>query len=151
MTSKFDTAAADAALALDPDLRAAGWAPIPEEDPFIGLIGPCWGRMQDGVLQYAFVAEKRHCNRSGIVHGGMVLAFIDQSVGTTAWELNGRAPQVTIDLNTHFIGAVRPGDFVEAQCRILNRTRSLLFVSATLTVAERIVASASGIYKVLGK
>lgn len=132
------------------DPSVDGWSVLHEkEEPFIELIGPCWGRVVEGVLHYAFLAEPRHCNRSGVVHGGMLLAFIDQSVGTTAWEMNGRKPQVTIDLNTHFIGAVRPGDFVEAKCAIVQRTRSLLFVSASLDVADRVIANANGIYKIL--
>lgn len=119
------------------------------EEPFIELIGPYWGRVVDDVRRYAFVADDRHCNRSGVVHGGVLLAFLDHAAGTTAWERNARRPQVTIDLNTHFIGGVRPGDFVEAFCTIVQQTRSLIFVSATLQVAGGIVANANGIFKIL--
>jgi len=39
---------------------------------------------------------------------------------------------------------------VEATCRIVRQTRSLVFLTCTLIVGERVVATASGVWKVLG-
>ena len=64
---------------------------------------------------------------------------------------NARQPQTTVQLDIHFVDAVRVGDFVEARCTVVRRTRTLVFMSAELVVGERVVATANGIWKTLGK
>jgi acyl-coenzyme A thioesterase PaaI-like protein len=39
------------------------------------------------------------------------------------------------------------GEFVEARCRVVHRTRSLIFMSAELLVGNRVVATANGVWK----
>jgi acyl-coenzyme A thioesterase PaaI-like protein len=99
---------------------------------------------------YAFMAEPKHHNRRGIVQGGMLMTFADRSMGMTCWYANERQPQATIQLDVHFIDAVQIGEFVEAKCRVVRRTRSLIFMSAELVVATRVVATANGVWKSLG-
>ena len=50
-----------------------------------------------------------------------------------------------------FIAGVKIGDFVEAHCTVVRETRSVLFIESKLKVGTRIVASASGIWKILGE
>jgi acyl-coenzyme A thioesterase PaaI-like protein len=51
----------------------------------------------------------------------------------------------------HFVDAVQIGEFVEAKCKVVRRTRSLVFMSGELVVGERVVATANGVWKTLGK
>jgi len=62
-----------------------------------------------------------------------------------------RQPQMTVQLDMHFVDAVRVGDFVEARCTVVRRTRTLVFMSAELVVGERVVATANGVWMTLGK
>jgi acyl-coenzyme A thioesterase PaaI-like protein len=68
----------------------------------------------------------------------------------TCWYANNRKPQATIQLDVHFIESVQIGEFVEARCRVIRRTRSLIFMSAELLVGNRVVATANGVWKALG-
>lgn len=77
------------------------------------------------------------------------MAFADRSMGMTAWHSNSKRPQATAQLDVHFTDAVQIGEFVEARCRVVRRTRSLIFMSASLEVGERVVANANGLWKVL--
>jgi acyl-coenzyme A thioesterase PaaI-like protein len=97
------------------------------------------------------MAQPKHHNRRGIVQGGMLMTFADRSMGMTCWYANERQPQATVQLDVHFIDAVEIGEFVEAKCRVVRRTRALVFMSAELVVGERLVATASGVWKTLGK
>ena len=99
---------------------------------------------------YAFMAEPKHHNRRGVVQGGMLMTFADRSMGMTCWYANERQPQATVHLDVHFIGPVQIGEFVEAKCRVVRRTRSLIFMSADLVVGTRVVATANGVWKTLG-
>src|SRR5437588_4838576 len=131
------------------DPAAAGWEPYRDEG-FIGLVGPFWMRRSGDSYLYAFIAEPKHHNRRGVVQGGMLMTFADRSMGMTSWYANERQPQATVQLDVHFIDAVKIGEFVEAKCTVVRRTRSLVFMSADLVVGARIVATAKGVWKVLG-
>ena len=132
------------------DPAAAGWEPYHDEG-FIGLVGPFWSRpWGEDSYRYAFMAEPKHHNRRGVVQGGMLMTFADRSMGMTCWYANGRVPQATVQLDVHFIDAVQIGEFVEAKCEVVRRTRSLIFMQGELVVGERTVATAKGIWKSLG-
>ena len=126
-------------------------------DGFIGPIGPwCMRRNGDSYL-YAFLAsyrrrrsssssgERAAHNRRGVVQGGMLMIFADRSMGMTCWYANECQPQATVQLDMHFIDAVAVGEFVEAKCKVVRRTRSLVFMSAELVVGDRVVAAANGV------
>jgi acyl-coenzyme A thioesterase PaaI-like protein len=81
----------------------------------------------------------------------MLMTFADRSLGMAAWFANERRPQATIQLDVHFIDAVQIGEFVEAQSRVVRRTRSVIFMSGTLVVGTRVVATANGIWKSLAR
>ncbi len=126
-----------------------GWIIRDDEPGLIALVGPLWQRDKDQNLAFGFVAEEKHLNRRGVVHGGMLMAFADQALGLTAREVNGGLPQATIQLDTQFIAPVTVGEFVQVKAHVVRRTRTILFMRGTLVVGERAVASSQGIWKVL--
>jgi len=131
------------------DPATAGWEPY-QDKGFIGLVGPFWMRRCGESYLYAFRAEPKHENRRGVVQGGMLMTFADRSMGMTCWYANAHQPQATVQLDVHFIDAVAIGEFVEAKCRVVRRTRSLVFMSGELVVGDRVVATANGVWKTLG-
>jgi acyl-coenzyme A thioesterase PaaI-like protein len=56
---------------------------------------------------------------------------------------------VTIQLNTHFLAAVTPGEFIELKGEVTRATRGLVFVRGILSVGDREVAAVDGIWRVL--
>ena len=134
--------AADAAV-FDP--AAAGWERVKAHN-FGEHVGPIWRR---GDPRFGFVAADKHSNHIGIVHGGMLATFADQAMGMTAMRATGGKPHATIELNMQYIGAVKIGEFVEANCELVRLTRSIIFMRGMLSVGDRIVASASGVWKIL--
>ena len=138
----------DAKHTFDP--AAHGWETYPSEG-FVSLVGPFWMKKQGESYRYGFIAEPKHHNRRGVVQGGMIMTFADRSLGMTAWYANEKKPQATVHLDVHFIDAVQIGEFVEMKARVVRRTRSLIFMSGEITVGERVVATANGVWKALGK
>jgi len=132
------------------DPAAAGWERYTDEG-FVGLVGPFWSRPNGDSFLYAFMAEPKHHNLRGVVQGGMLMTFADRSMGRTCFYANERQPQATVQLDMHFIDAVQIGEFVEAKCRVVRRTRSLVFMAGELVVGDRIVATANGVWKTLGR
>jgi acyl-coenzyme A thioesterase PaaI-like protein len=56
-----------------------------------------------------------------------------------------------VQLDMHFIDAVQIGEFGNAKCRVVRRTRAPVFMSAELVAGARLVATANGVWKTLGK
>jgi acyl-coenzyme A thioesterase PaaI-like protein len=131
------------------DPAAAGWEPYHDEG-FIGLVGPFWRRPDGESYLYAFIAQPKHHNRRGVVQGGMLMTFADRAMGMTCWYANGQRPQATVQLDVHFVDLVQIGEFVQANCQVVQRTRALVFMQAELVVGARVVATAKGIWKTLG-
>jgi len=133
------------------DPAAQGWKRFQwHQDDFPALVGPFWSKREGDAWAYGLLAAEKHRNIHGIVHGGMLSMFLDQTLGIASWEASGRAPLVTIQLNTHFISAAKLGEFLECRASVLRTTRSLIFVRGQITVGERVVAAADGVWKRLG-
>ena len=89
-------------------------------------------------------------NSAGIAHGGYIAAILDNGMGSAAHrviENNKRC--VTISLDIKFIGSSKKGDILIGKVIIAKKTKSLVFVKADLFQSENIIASASGIWKIL--
>ena len=141
-----------AALMASIDPATAGWIAI-RSDNYIALVGPLWARpaseeTERGARRFGFLAERRHLNINGMVHGGMIMTFADQAVGLTARSVNAGNRQATAQLDTHFLSGVEEGEFVEARCRVLRETKMLLFMTGEFSVGTRPVATANGIWKI---
>jgi len=126
---------------------AAGWERVKAHN-FGELIGPVW-RKGDGL--FGIVTADKHRNHRSMLHGGVLMSFADQAMGMTGRRRTGDKPHATIEMNMKFIAGVKIGDFVEAHCEVVRETRSVLFIESKLKVGDRVVASASGIWKILAE
>jgi uncharacterized protein (TIGR00369 family) len=135
-------------VAFDPS--AEGWTVL-EDGGFTQLIGPIWHRLEGEMIALAFRAEEKHHNRRGVLQGGMMATLLDRTIGTNVFKANGGKPQATLQLDIHYLGSVSIGSFVEARAKIERRTRAITFASAVATVDGEPVATAHGVWKILGE
>ncbi len=122
---------------------------IVTDEGFIGLIGPFYRRDTATGPQFRFPTDTRHHNLRGVLQGGALMTFADRVMGTTARALTQAQRTATVQLNVQFIDAVQIGEVVETAPVMLRATRQLVFMATTLTVGERTVATANGIWKQL--
>lgn len=129
-------------------LQAQGWTQraLPG---FIGTAGPLWTRSENGAWAYGILCGPQHLNPAGVVHGGMLMTLMDHAISTVAWQACERAPCITVQLDTHFAGAVKAGEFAQARAEVAHRTRGLIFMRGSVTAQGRLVVSAQGILKVM--
>ena len=101
--------------------------------------------------EYEFKAtiNKNHLNAAGITHGGFIAAFVDAGVGTAAHRVADQNPCVTISLELKFISAIKLGQELYGKTKIQKKTKSMVFLTCELTASNKIVATASGIWKIL--
>ena len=116
---------------------------------FIGLAGPLWTKRNGNSWNYCILADERHTNPAGMVHGGMLTTLLDHALSTIAWEASERKPCITIALDVHFLAAARSGDLIAADGRIVRQTSGLVFMQGNLTVDGQAIATATAILKVI--
>lgn len=148
MTEPSPELAFRAATGFDP--ASNGWEPHSDAG-FIGLVGPLWQRRDGDRWTLGLVTQPKHHNRRGVVQGGVLMTFADRALGMAAWQETGHQPQATIQLDVQFVETVKIGEFVEAQCEVVRRTRSVIFMRGTLVVGSHLVATANGIWKILSR
>jgi len=129
-------------------LESDGWE-IVDTSGFLHLIGPFWQRNVDGTYEYALVTEDKHHNRRGLVQGGVIMTFADRACGMSARFVSGKPHLATVQLDVHFVDAGRIGETLITRPHVVRTTKSLIFITTEVTAANRVVATASGVFKIL--
>ena len=101
--------------------------------------------------EYEFKSKinENHLNAAGITHGGYLSALVDAGAGTAAYRSADNMPCVTISLDLKFIGASKVGDEIIGHVKILKKTKTLVFLFCELKCNDKIITSASGVWKSL--
>lgn len=102
---------------------------------------------EDG-KSFSVVLEPRHLNGGDRLHGGMMMAMASMVLGAAARELAGDRRTEPLSLNCDFVSAGLPGDKVVATAQVTRKTRTVLFLSGRLMVDDRVLMTATGVWKV---
>lgn len=127
-------------------LREHGWSERAGHG-FSGLVGPLWTRREGDDWAYGLLTGEQHANRAELVHGGLIATLMDQAISAVGWEAVSRQPCVTVQLDTHYLAAARPGEFLEARAKVLKVTAGLVFLSGEIRAGDGMVASGQGVLK----
>ena len=95
--------------------------------------------------------NKNHLNAAGITHGGFIAALVDAGAGTAAHRSAEGSPCVTISLELKFISPIQLGQELIGKTKIQKKTKSMVFLTCELVAENKIVATASGVWKMLNK
>jgi len=100
---------------------------------------------------YEFYTEVKdiNLNTSKIAHGGFICSIADTGMGNAAHRANENKRCVTISLDVKFIAAASLGQKLLGKVKIQKKTRTLVFVTCEISNSENIVATASGVWKIL--
>ncbi|MDO9404740.1 MAG: PaaI family thioesterase [Polaromonas sp.] len=109
---------------------------FPAVIPLAALLGFQLERMDAGQAVVSCGHRKDLCNSYGFIHGGTLMALMDIALVHAARapdEPAGpiRAPCVTVDMSTSFIGPA--SGRLHANARVVGRTASLSFCEAVVT------------------
>ena len=99
--------------------------------------------------EFKSVINENHLNAAGITHGGYLAALIDAGAGTAAHRSAQNATCVTISLDLKYISASKIGDEIIGSVKILKKTKTLVFLFCELKCNDKIITSASGVWKIL--
>ena len=99
--------------------------------------------------QFKTVITENHLNAAGITHGGFISAVVDAGAGSAAHRAADNNPCVTISLELKFISAVKLNQELIGITKIQKKTKSMVFLTCELKSSNKIVATASGVWKIL--
>ena len=125
----------------------AGYKVASDRGAFSAHNGPYYYEIErgDGARQ-AFLADGRHINGYGIVHGGMLSAFLDGTMSQAVRRATGKSG-VTVQLSLSYLSAARPGDWVFAEAKVVRAAKDIAFLEGRVTVADRDVVRATAVFK----
>ena len=107
--------------------------------------------ISENEYEFKTTISANHLNTAGITHGGFIAAFVDAGAGTAAHRVADQNPCVTISLELKFISAINLGQELVGKTKIQKKTKSMVFLTCELTAANKTIATASGVWKILKK
>jgi acyl-coenzyme A thioesterase PaaI-like protein len=125
-----------------------GWVVRPTQK-FGTHIGPFYEPADHNPLLCGFASDERHGNKRNVTQGGMIATAFDTGMGNACWNAAGGNPCATVQLNVHYLGAMQLGEFAIVRSEIMRATKTMVFVRGVMTVGDRVVASADGVWKIL--
>jgi len=111
--------------------------------------GVLFRNISDTDFEFKSIINQNHLNAAKITHGGYLAALVDAGSGTAAHRVAENAPCVTISLDLKFIGSSKVRDEIIGHVKILKKTKTLVFLFCELKCNNKIITSASGVWKIL--
>ncbi|MGO4328114.1 PaaI family thioesterase [Cupriavidus sp. 2TAF22] len=122
----------------------AGFEPLITSAGFLHTCGQFYMHTDQPVV--GFRVGREHLNLIGIAHGGFLATVADVALGAVVRRDLAVAAAPTVHLSIDYVGAVQPGDWVQAHVRILKDGRKLINADCDVRVGERVVLHASGAF-----
>ncbi len=115
----------------------------------LGAIYTC--RDDNGNWRYGAQLDASHANAQGMIHGGVLMTFLDHALSMLVWEKADRAMCSTVHLDSHFLSAVFPPAFVELEGEILKQGKLIAFARGVLKVDGKAVVEGKGVWNIVRK
>ena len=135
-----------------PDWVPEGYRKLGWHAGFDVLIGPMYfSRDDEGNFKFITKILDKHLNANGVAHGGFSMTLTDIFFGTLAFVASGKKLTSTVSLNCNFVSPGLEGEIVECEAKVTRTTRSMVFIDENLMSNDKIIVSASGIWKILNQ
>ncbi len=107
-------------------------------------------KISENNFEFQSKVQNFNLNSAGISHGGYIAAILDNGMGSAAHKVIDDGKRcVTISLDIKFIGGSKENDILIGKVITTKRTKTLVFVKADLFHTKNIIATASGIWKII--
>ena len=111
--------------------------------------GLLFRKIKNNKFEFKTKIKKIHLNKAKITHGGYICSIIDAGAGTAAHDCAQNKTCVTISLEIKFISSTKLNDEIIGTVNINKKTNSLVYLNCILKSKNKIVSTASGIWKIL--
>ncbi len=129
-----------------------GYRPLPRSSNFLQMVGPLFCKPEGESLVLGLRIEARHANSRGIAHGGLLTTLADLALGYNCARMAGPDQHLaTVSITIDFASTAAVGNWLAAHTDVQQTGKRLGFANCYLTVGERRIARASGIFSVIAR
>ena len=128
----------------------SGFRELREAIGFAAANGPWFEKVEGSRLIRAFRPGLQHANAHGIVHGGMLAAFLDSAMGSTVSHVLQRR-SVTVRLTIDYLMPGRIGDWLQAEAEVLGHDAQVAQVRGRLYGPRHDVLAGLGTFSLLSR
>lgn len=132
--------------AMKETLEAQGWTHHPAEG-LIAHLGGIWVRESVEGREFGLLTQPIHANRNGMVHGGMLMTFVDRAFGMTARLESGAPRGATVSLSHQFVSPLTIGSFATVAPKLIRQTRRTAFIEGTVLSEGEPIVQAQGVWR----
>ncbi len=125
-----------------------GFVKHESDDPYEELNGLVYiNDMGDGRVEVGLLADERHANEYGAVHGGVMMMMADAALCMNSRWHDPKEGAITVSAHNDFVAGAQIGEFLETRSSVVRRTGSFSFMRCDVMVGDRVVMASSGIIK----
>ena len=128
----------------------SGFRQLTEASGFAAANGPWFEKIEDGRVIRGFLPGPQHANALGIVHGGMLAAFLDSAMGSTVFHVLKRRC-VTVRLTFDYLMPGRVGDWLQGEAEVLGHDEHVAQVRGRLYGLRHDVLAGMGSFALLSR
>ena len=127
-----------------------GFKPHFRKSDFTNPWEPIYSQVLPDGVQLGLAVAAAHTNSRGFVHGGLIAALSDNTMGIACGlSLGGGARLVTASLVTDYISSGEMGEWLVFDAEVLKSGRRLCFAQCLVTANDRLIARASATFSTL--
>lgn len=131
---------------------APGFAPREASSSFNELTGPFYLRLEGHKRVIGLRVLEKHCNRSGVMHGGMLATLADTALGhTLRFQSDPPRGMVTATLTVNFAGSAKVGDWLEARVDVQKHGGRLSFANCYIHCGDKRIGHACAVFAAAGE
>lgn len=125
-----------------------GYVRVDSDDPYERHNALDWVlELGEGRVEVGLLAEERHANEYGMVHGGVLMMLADAGLCMNSRWHDRKEGAITVQINSNFVAGAKTGEFLETRSQVTRRTRNLSFVTCDVVVGDRVCLQTTGIIK----
>jgi len=130
----------------------AGFEPHFRKSPFTNPWEPLYVRKTDKAIALGLRVGKPHTNGRGLIHGGLIAALADNTMGYSCAQALGWASSlVTISLAVDYLGNGEIGQWLSVEGEVIKTGHTICFAQSLIRVDDTIIARANGTFRVVKK
>jgi uncharacterized protein (TIGR00369 family) len=129
-----------------------GFEPHFRRSPFTDPWEPLYARKTDKAIALGLRVGKAHTNGRGLIHGGLIAALADNTMGYSCAQALGWASSlVTINLAVDYLGNGEIGQWLSVEGEVIKTGSTLCFAQSLVRVDDTTIARANATFRVVKK
>ena len=125
-----------------------GFVTVESDDPYEAHNGLDYHHdMGEGRVEVGLLADQRHANEYGWVHGGVMMLLADAALCMNSRWHDPNEGAITVSATNNFVKGAQMGEFLQTRTHVVRRTRQLSFVNCEVVVDDRVGLSSSAVIK----